>query len=135
MQHGRRLRDKVYSPDEPYDRRETAGQPASNLRSISRAEAYDLARKEFYDLRQFEQIEQRVSHEEATYVGAYFNKPLLDVAMELEDEVQMRWLEWAEKELLAMESTAHGPVQQASAPVLDSLPLATSSSLPSDKSA
>lgn len=62
-------------------------------------EAYDKARKEFYALRQEEQIERRIAEEEARYVGAYFGKSFLHVGMELEDEQYEAWKRWASKQI------------------------------------
>ena len=117
MENGQRLKDKVYEPDEAYDANDVAGQPASARRRITRNEAYDLARKEFYELRHREQVEQRIAHEEATYVGAYFGKLRLDVSMQIEDQVHHAWLKWADKELLAMDAASRmGGVPQQQPP-------------------
>jgi len=67
--------------------------------SLSKAEAYDKARKEFYDLRHTEDIERRVAKEEALYVGAVFAKGPLEIGMELEDKAWNHWREWAKKEV------------------------------------
>lgn len=65
--------------------------------------AYDIARKEFYDLRHEEELEKRVAKEEASYVGAYFGKGVLEVGMELEDQTYESWKEWATQEVEAMD--------------------------------
>ncbi|KAM0155911.1 hypothetical protein ACHAPG_005598 [Botrytis cinerea] len=65
------------------------------------SEAYDIARKEFYALRQEEEIERRIAREEAEYVGAYFHKGALEVGMELEDKSYEDWKAWATKEVEA----------------------------------
>ena len=57
-----------------------------NNGGMTRAEAYDKARKEFYALRQEEEVERRVAREEALWVGAYFGKSVLEVSNELEDK-------------------------------------------------
>lgn len=67
----------------------------------SNNEAYDIARKEFYALRQEEEIERRIAKEEAEYVGAYFHKGALEVGMELEDKSYEDWKIWATKEIEA----------------------------------
>ncbi|KAF7905041.1 uncharacterized protein EAF01_005562 [Botrytis porri] len=68
---------------------------------MSNSEAYDIARKEFYALRQEEEIERRIAKEEAEYVGAYFHKGALEVGMELEDKSYEDWKAWATKEVEA----------------------------------
>ena len=70
---------------------------------MKNAQAYDVARKEFYDLRQEEEVERRVAKEEALSVGAYFGKSVLEVGMELEDKTYESWKEWATKEVEAIE--------------------------------
>ncbi|QSZ31578.1 hypothetical protein DSL72_001145 [Monilinia vaccinii-corymbosi] len=68
---------------------------------LSNSRAYDKARKEFYALRQEEEIERRIAREEAEYVGAYFHKGALEVGMELEDKSYEQWKAWATKEIEA----------------------------------
>lgn len=53
--------------------------------NISERKAYDTTRREFYRLRQAEEIEKRISVEEARHVGAYFGKTRIDVSHDLED--------------------------------------------------
>ncbi|KAL8945917.1 MAG: hypothetical protein Q9222_007612, partial [Ikaeria aurantiellina] len=62
---------------------------------MTSAKAYDIARKEFYDLRLQQDIERRVAKEEAMATGAYFGKSVLQVGMELEDKVFEEWKAWA----------------------------------------
>ena len=86
--------------------------------SLSRAEAYDIARKEFYELRHKEDIERRVAKEEALSTGAYFNKGALEVGMELEDQKYEEWREWALKEITAlkqMQGSAYTGIDNADA--------------------
>ncbi|KAH7320824.1 37S ribosomal protein S25 [Stachybotrys elegans] len=64
---------------------------------MPKQEAYDKVRKEFYRLRQEEEIEKRVALEEARYVGAYFGKTRMDVGMLLEDLEFENWKIWAGK--------------------------------------
>ena len=71
--------------------------------NITSAQAYDQARKEFYDLRLQEDVERRVAKEEAMSTGAYFGKSALDIGMELEDKEYERWKEWATKEITLAE--------------------------------
>ena len=70
---------------------------------ITSAQAYDQARKEFYDLRLQEDVERRVAKEEATSTGAYFGKSALDIGMELEDQEYEKWKGWATKEVALAE--------------------------------
>lgn len=70
---------------------------------ITSAQAYDQARKEFYDLRLQEDVERRVAKEEAMSTGAYFGKSALDIGMELEDKEYEKWKEWATKEVALAE--------------------------------
>ncbi|KAI9170879.1 37S ribosomal protein S25 [Paramyrothecium foliicola] len=72
--------------------------------NMSRNKAYDVARREFYRLRQAEEIEKRVAVEEARHVGAYFGKTRLDVGMLLEDREYENWKIWAGKEAAAREA-------------------------------
>jgi len=58
---------------------------------LSQDEAYDVARKEFYDLRMQEDIERRVAKEEALAVGATFGKSYLDIGIELETQALEQW--------------------------------------------
>lgn len=62
---------------------------------MKQPKAYDQARKEFYSLRHQEEVERRVAKEEATWVGAYFGKSVLEIGMELEDKTYDSWMEWA----------------------------------------
>jgi small subunit ribosomal protein S23 len=61
----------------------------------SKVEAYDAARKEFYDLRMQEDIERRVAVEEARAVGATFGKSYIDIGIELEEKALNQWKEKA----------------------------------------
>lgn len=69
-----------------------------NGQGMSKEQAYDTARKEFYDIRQQQDIERRIAQEEARMVGAYFGKSRLEVSVELEDVVYEKWKKWAEGE-------------------------------------
>lgn len=61
-------------------------------------DAYDQVRREFYRLRQEEQIERRIAEEEARYVGAYFGKTRNEIGMQLEDSEFENWKIWAGKQ-------------------------------------
>lgn len=66
---------------------------------MTKGEAYDQARREFYQLRMREDIERRVAREEAEAYGAYWGITNLDLGMQLEDKEYNRWLDWAGKEV------------------------------------
>jgi len=66
---------------------------------MSKNQAYDVARKEFYALRHEEEVERRIAKEEALWTGAYFGKGVLEVGMQLEDQVYEGWKAWATKEV------------------------------------
>ena len=74
-----------------------------NNPNITLAQAYDQARKEFYELRLQEDVERRVAEEEAQATGAYFGKSTLEIGMELEDKVFEEWREWASAEIAEKE--------------------------------
>ena len=71
---------------------------------LSKDQAYDVARREFYKLRHQEEVEQRVAQEEARMMGAYFDKSPLQVGMELEDKTYESWKAWAAKETAKYEA-------------------------------
>lgn len=66
---------------------------------LSKASAYDVARREFYKHRHLEDIRRRVAKEEALHVGAYFGKGPLEVGMELEDKMWENWKRWARTQI------------------------------------
>jgi len=82
-----------------------------NHPDLSTDQAYDIARKEFYALRQEEAIEQRISQEEARMVGGYFGKSTLQVGMEQEDRSYERWKNWAAQQMSLKESAQANAVQ------------------------
>lgn len=65
----------------------------------TKEQAYDIARKEFYELRTEQEISRRVAQEEARAVGAYFGKGPIEFGMELEDRAFDDWKDWAVKEI------------------------------------
>jgi len=67
----------------------------------SQSEAYDIARKEFYDYRMQEDIERRVAAEEARAVGATFHKSYVELGVELEQQYIERWAEEAKRVIRA----------------------------------
>lgn len=78
---------------------------------MSKRKAYDTARREFYRLRQEEEIEKRVAVEEAKHVGAYFGKSRLDVGMQLEDREFENWKIWAGKETANREARSNSEIE------------------------
>lgn len=70
----------------------------NNVPDISKSEAYDVARREFYRLRLQEDIERRVAAEEAEATGAVFGPTQLEIGMELENQEFEHWKEWAKLE-------------------------------------
>lgn len=71
---------------------------------LSKQRAYDIARKEFYALRQQEEIERRIAVEEARMVGAYFGMNNLQVGMQLEDAMYEDWKKWATDQIAKLEA-------------------------------
>ncbi|ORY56907.1 37S ribosomal protein rsm25 [Pseudomassariella vexata] len=67
-----------------------------NVPGIGTNQAYDQVRREFYALRQEEEIERRVAREEARMVGSYFGQTFIQVGMLLEDQQYEKWKKWAE---------------------------------------
>lgn len=65
---------------------------------MTRAQAYDQARKEFYKIRLQEDVERRIAREEALATGAHFGKSALDIGMELESREFDNWRRWAATE-------------------------------------
>lgn len=65
--------------------------------------AYDVARREFYALRQEEEIGRRVAREEARHVGAYFGKSRLQIGQDLEDKEYETWKLWAKGKVDTLE--------------------------------
>lgn len=70
-----------------------------NEPKLSKAEAYDQARKEFYKIRLLEDTERRVAREEALYTGAQFGPSAMEIGMKLEDAEYERWKVWAVKQV------------------------------------
>ncbi len=71
---------------------------------LTKEQAYDAARREFYALRHLEEVESRVAQEEARMVGAYFGRGPLQVGMDLEDQTYEWWKKWAARETGKMEA-------------------------------
>jgi small subunit ribosomal protein S23 len=68
-------------------------------KALKRDEAYDVARREFYALRQQEDVERRIAAEEARMVGGFFGKSAMRIGMELEGKEFERWKAWAAQEI------------------------------------
>lgn len=58
---------------------------------LTTRDAYDIARKEFYQLRMQEDITRRIAAEEAMAVGAVFDKHYVDIMFEREGKVVEDW--------------------------------------------
>ncbi|KAK3387505.1 37S ribosomal protein Rsm25 [Podospora didyma] len=85
---------------------------------LTKNQAYDVARKEFYKVRQQEDIQRRVVLEEARHVGAYFGKNTLQYGMELEDRNYEHWKAFAKTEIERMQSL-NSQEPQSNLPLLD----------------
>ncbi|KAK2799437.1 mitochondrial ribosomal small subunit component [Onygenales sp. PD_10] len=72
---------------------------------ITKGEAYDIARREFYHLRLQQDVERRVAREEALATGAYFGPDMHTVGMEMEDQEYERWKVWADAQNQKMEQS------------------------------
>ncbi|KAI1427468.1 37S ribosomal protein S25 [Xylaria sp. FL1777] len=70
-----------------------------NVEGMTQEKAYDIVRREFYALRQEEDIERRIAKEEAMKMGAYFGKSAMQVGLELEDEQYENWKKWATRQI------------------------------------
>ncbi|KAM5469649.1 mitochondrial ribosomal small subunit component [Microsporum audouinii] len=71
---------------------------------ITKEEAYDIARREFYKLRLQEDVDRRIAQEEARATGAYFGLDMNTIGMELENQEYERWKAWAETEIVMQQS-------------------------------
>ncbi|KAL5120581.1 mitochondrial ribosomal small subunit component [Pleosporales sp. CAS-2024a] len=68
-------------------------------KKLSKASAYDVARREFYEHRHRAEVRARIAKEEALHVGAYFAKGPLEIGMELEDRSWENWKLWASQQI------------------------------------
>ncbi|CAD6505078.1 BgTH12-00577 [Blumeria graminis f. sp. triticale] len=75
----------------------------NNVDNMTRSMAYDIARKEFYNLRHTEEIERRLSKEEALYTGANFGPGPNEWGMGLENKTFESWKEWASRKIEEIE--------------------------------
>lgn len=78
---------------------------------LGKRKAYDQSRREFYRIRQAQEIEKRVALEEAKHVGAYFGKTRIEVGHVLEDREFENWKVWAAKETEKMEQRRASEIQ------------------------
>lgn len=62
---------------------------------MTKGNAYDIARREFYRIRLREEIQRRVAVEEAQAFGAEFGPSRVDIGMQLEGAEFERWKKWA----------------------------------------
>jgi small subunit ribosomal protein S23 len=76
----------------------------NHVQGITEEQAYDAVRREFYALRQEEEVERRIAQEEARMVGAYFGKTPMQIGMELEDQQFEEWKKWAVEETMKIEA-------------------------------
>ena len=67
---------------------------------ITVSQAYDKARKEFYDIRRQEDIQRRVAAEEAEAMGANFGPSVLQWSMQIENKQYDDWEEWSKKTVI-----------------------------------
>ena len=73
--------------------------------TMRKAAAYDKARKEFYELRHFDEIEARIAKEEAQSYGADFGKSAQEVGMQLEGEQFEKFKVWAREQVTLVEQS------------------------------
>ena len=75
-----------------------------NIPDITKAESYDIARKEFYAVRQRQQTARRIAVEEAVNMGADFGPNDFAKAMTVESKIHDEWMEWAEKQNMELDA-------------------------------
>jgi small subunit ribosomal protein S23 len=96
----------------------------NNVPDMTKSAAYDIARREFYQLRLREDIERRVAAEEAEATGAVFGPTMLEVGMELENQQFEKWKQWAkvQAQVLDQRTAAFVGAPETATPPDDSLP-------------
>lgn len=62
--------------------------------------AYDIARKEFYDLRRQQEVRMRIAAEEAESTGAVFGKNPLQWGIQVENKHHDDWERWAREQVV-----------------------------------
>jgi small subunit ribosomal protein S23 len=75
-----------------------------NIPGITKAQAYDKARKEFYAIRRQDELVQKVQREEALWTGAQFGLSALEAGLVVEDKEFERWKIFAAKEAQALQT-------------------------------
>ena len=73
-------------------------------KSMTKEQAYDDARREFYRLRHEEEVERRIAQEEARMVGAYFGKNTLQFGVDLENKNHEDWKQYALEQITKLEA-------------------------------
>lgn len=71
-----------------------------NIPDITLAQSYDVARKEFYELRRRDETRNRIAAEEAQHMGAQFGMSWNKVGMKIEDGVYNEWEAWGRDRLI-----------------------------------
>ena len=117
--------------------RKPSGQEPLDTYPLSRDEAYDQARREFYELRLQEDVERRVGREEAEMTGAYFGMTNLEIGMQLEDEQYEKWKEDSFKAMEAQRLRSGALAGDSSVPVVtdEEVFAQTTEELPADDKA
>lgn len=87
---------------------EATGDWETVTKPLTKAEAYDIARKELYLVRQAEDIRRRVAQEEARHVGAYFSLSRMELSTIFEDVQYNGWRAWAEEEAAKVQAVRDG---------------------------
>lgn len=88
------------------DKENSNGTDEVEMVVLTREQAYDQVRREFYALRQREEVEKRIAQEEARMVGAYFGASFLDIGFELENREYANWTKWAVGEAAKADAVA-----------------------------
>ncbi|KAG9777531.1 Small ribosomal subunit protein mS23 [Exophiala dermatitidis] len=70
-----------------------------NVPDITVAQAYDIARKEFYTLRRQEETRNRIAAEEARHMGAQFGKSAIQISMQIENQMYNDWERWSRQQV------------------------------------
>ena len=89
---------------------------------LTKSEAYDKARKEFYKRREREEVMRRTAKEEALYSGARFGLSTLEVGSRLDNKAFEEWKAWAQNEVTVMRQTqgsAYGGADMAEEEVVE----------------
>jgi len=97
-----------------------------NVPDITVAQAYDMARKEFYLLRRQEETRRRIAAEEAEHMGAQFGKSENQISMQIENETYNDWERWSRQQVseqmqrnAAFDGTAGMEVEESASPATE----------------